>query len=89
MRISMNHNSLGCEQPLGLDVEQSPNPQDAFRPIPGLISCAGVTGSVGVLRYARMAGLIELSMLLPPLISSGGGTEHRRWRNVLQYGAHG
>jgi hypothetical protein len=25
VRISMNHNSLGCEQPLGLDVEQSPN----------------------------------------------------------------
>jgi hypothetical protein len=25
MRISMNHNSLGCKQPLGLDVEQSPN----------------------------------------------------------------
>jgi hypothetical protein len=24
MRISMNHNSLGCEQPLGLDVEQLP-----------------------------------------------------------------
>ena len=63
MRISMNWavNSLQ-----GLDVEQSPNAQDAFRPIPGLFSCAGVTGSVGVLRHARitqMAGLIESSML--------------------------
>jgi hypothetical protein len=28
MRISTNHNSLGCEQPLGLDVEQSPNAMD-------------------------------------------------------------
>ena len=40
MRISKNHNSLGCEQPLGLDVNQSPNAQDVFQPIPGLISCA-------------------------------------------------
>ena len=65
MRISTNHNSLGCELQ-DLDVEQSPNVQDAFRPMPGLFSCAGVSGSVGVLRHARitqMAGLIELSML--------------------------
>ena len=39
MRISKNHNSLGREQPLGLDVNQSPAAQDAFWPIPGLISC--------------------------------------------------
>ena len=44
MRISANHNSLGCEQPSGLDVNQSLNAQDT---LPGLISCAGVTGSVG------------------------------------------
>ena len=57
MRISKN---LGCEQPLGLDVNQSPIAQDAFRPIPGLISCAGATGSVGVACHAhatQMAGL--------------------------------
>ena len=50
----------------GLDLEQSPNAQDAFRPMPGLFSCAEVTGSVGVLRHAcikQMAGLIESSML--------------------------
>ena len=50
----------------GLDVEQSPNVQDAFWPMPGLFSSAGVTGSVGVLRHAhitQMAGLIESSML--------------------------
>ena len=55
-----NHNSLGRERPLGLDVKQSPMVQDAFRPIPGLISCAGVTGSVGITRHAhatQMAGL--------------------------------
>ena len=55
-----NHNSLGREWPSGLDVKQSPNAQDTFRPIPGLISCAGVTGSVGVTRHAhatQMAGL--------------------------------
>ena len=46
-----NHNSLGCEQPSGLDVKQSPNAQDVFRPIPGLISCAGATGSHGVYMY--------------------------------------
>ena len=27
MKISKNHNSLGCEQPLGLDVNQSPDVQ--------------------------------------------------------------
>ena len=60
MRISKNHDSLGCEQPLGLDVNQLPAAQDAFRPIPGLISCAGATGSVGVTCHAhatQMAGL--------------------------------
>ena len=31
--------------------------------MPGLFSCAGVTGSVGVLRHVQMAGLIESSML--------------------------
>ena len=51
------------EQP---SVKQSLNGQDAFWPIPGLLSCAGVTGSVGVLHHARttqMTGLIESSML--------------------------
>ena len=48
-----NHNSLGREQPLGLDIKQSPNAQDALRPIPGLISCTGVTGSVGITRHAH------------------------------------
>ena len=36
-----------------LDVKQSPNAQDAFQPTPGLISCTGVTGSVGVLCHAH------------------------------------
>ena len=52
MRTSMkDHNSLGHEQCSGLDVKQSPNTlnvQDAFWPIPGLISCAGVTECVGI-----------------------------------------
>ena len=56
MRISTNHNSLGCER---LDVEQSPNAQDAFRPMPGLFSCAGVTGSVGVLCHAHITQMVE------------------------------
>ena len=29
-RISKNHNSLGCEQPLGLDVNQSPDAQSLY-----------------------------------------------------------
>ena len=37
----LNHNTPG------LDVNQSLNAQDAFQPIPGLISSAGVTRSVG------------------------------------------
>jgi len=58
-----NHNSLGYERPSCLDVKQSPSVQDAFRPIPGLISCAEVTGSVGITRHAhttQMAGLIHV-----------------------------
>ena len=34
MKISTNHNSLGCKQPSDLDVKQSPNVQDTFRPKP-------------------------------------------------------
>jgi len=32
--------------------EKSPTAQDAFRPIPGLISCAAVTGRWGLLYHA-------------------------------------
>ena len=49
MKISKNHNSLDCEQSLGIDIKQSPSVQDAFRPIPGLIGCAGVIRNVGVI----------------------------------------
>ena len=55
IHVHENHNSLGRELPLGLDVKQSPDAQDAFRPIPGLISRAGVTGSVGITRHARLS----------------------------------
>ena len=58
-----NHNSLGRERPLGLDVKQSPNAQDTFRPIPGLISCAGVTRSVGYTRHACATQIAGLSSL--------------------------
>ena len=60
IELCENHNLLGYEQPLGLDVKQSPNVQDTFWPVPGLISCAGVTGSVGITRHAhatQIAGL--------------------------------
>ena len=52
VHIHENHNSLGRKWPLSLGVKQSPTAQDAFRPIAGLISRAGVTGSVGITRYA-------------------------------------
>ena len=54
MRISVNHNSLGCEQPTGLDVNQS---LIVFLPI--YISCVGVTGSEGItchVHATQMAG---------------------------------
>ena len=55
-----NHNSLRRERPSGLDVKQSPNVQDAFRPIPGLISWAGVTGSVGITCHARATQMVHV-----------------------------
>ena len=55
-----NHNSLGRERPSGLDVKQSPDVQDVFQPIPGLISCAGVTGSVGITCHARATQIAGL-----------------------------
>ena len=50
-----NHNSLGHEQPsdLHVDVKQSPNAQYTFQPMPGLISCTGVTRSVGITHHAH------------------------------------
>ena len=53
VRVHENHNSLRCEWPLGLDVKRSTKAQDAFRPIPGLTSCVGVTGNVGITCHAR------------------------------------
>ena len=54
MIISKNHDSLHCKQSLGLDIEQSPNAQDVFCSIPGLINYTGVIRSVGVLRHAHI-----------------------------------
>jgi len=43
------------EERLGNITEKpAANVQDAFQPIPGLISYAGVTGSVGITRHAHM-----------------------------------
>ena len=57
MSKSMNHNSLGCEQPCiyhrGLNVKMA-NVHDAFLPIPGIISCAGVTGSGCITCHAHV-----------------------------------
>lgn len=53
---SKKHNSPG----LHVDVIQSHNAQDTFQPIPGLIICAGVTGSVATTHHAcavQVAGL--------------------------------
>ena len=74
VKISVNHNSLGCEQPPGLDVNQS---QDVFLPIPGLIRCAGVTGSVGITRHAHATHMASLSL-------------HRCWHVYIhvQYDRH-
>ena len=55
-----NHNSLGHEWPLGRDVKQSPNVQEVFQPIPGLISCARVTGCVDITRHARATQMADL-----------------------------
>ena len=49
MKLSKDHNSLV------LDVRQSPGAQDTFQPIPGLISCAGVTGTDNVMQYRWLA----------------------------------
>ena len=52
MALSISHENIKEPQvprlrtAIGLDVNQSLDAQDAFRPIPGLISCAGATGSV-------------------------------------------
>ena len=50
----MNQNSLGSEQPPGLEVNQPLSAQDAFQPIPGLISCTGVLYHA---QATQMAGL--------------------------------
>ena len=45
---TLRNATLGCEQPSSSDAKQLPNAQDAFWPLPGLTSCAGMTGSVGM-----------------------------------------
>ena len=99
MRISKNHNSLGCEQPLGLDVNQSPDAQDAFRPIPGLISCAGMyvymhqifplfhlppICAANVLDHQSTTGIVALSR---QCLSCGGGARCGEER-VATLGSH-
>ena len=67
MRLPENHNSLGCKQPPGLDVNQSPNVQDMFLLLPGLISCAGVTGGVGVTCHAHTTSIYITPCVVNPL----------------------
>ena len=78
MRISENHNSLGCEQPLGLDVNQSPDAQGAFWPMPGLISCTGATGSVGVTCHAHATQMAGLKYPLEPTAAGSTRLLHVR-----------
>ena len=54
VQLSKNHNSLD------LDVIVSPNAQDAFWPIPGLISCTMVTGNVGTTHHAHAVQVDDL-----------------------------
>ena len=56
--IQESHNSLGCKQPSGLDVNQSLNAEDTFQPIPGLISCTGVTVLHGMHAYRPQVGML-------------------------------
>ena len=51
---SMNHISLNKKDWLTC-YAKSPTAQDAFEPIPGLISYTGVTGRWGLLSHARNA----------------------------------
>ena len=51
---STNHTSLK-NRPMTRCYAKSPTVQDAIRPIPGLISCAGVTGRWGLLSCAQNA----------------------------------
>ena len=67
---NINEPQLPVNSLQGLDVEQSPNAQDAFRPMPGLFSCAGVTGSVGVLCHARITQM--LALLSRPCLAATG-----------------
>ena len=48
-----NHNSLGYKQPSDLGVKLSHDVKDVFWPIPGLISCTGMTRSVGITCHAK------------------------------------
>ena len=49
--------------------KQLPNAQDVFWPLPGLSSCAGVTGSVGITRHARATQMAGLSSSVTQLCS--------------------
>ena len=80
----MGYSSLGCERPSGLHVEQSPNVQDVFRPIPGLISCAGVTGSVGITRHARATQMAGLRPSQSHSLAAYGSAHLRQLRLPLQ-----
>ena len=51
--LSMNHISLKKNRPRCY--AKSPTAQDTFRPIPGLISCTGLTGKWGLVSYAQNA----------------------------------
>ena len=62
MKVSKNHNSLG------LDVIQSPNVQDAFQPIPGMIHfTAAIVVTVNSKKNDRVGTAARYSNYAPSL----------------------
>ena len=59
---------------------ESPNVQDTFRPIPGLISCAGVTGSAGITHATQIS---RLSSSLSHTLIACGRAHHLRLSDLL------
>ena len=66
---SMNHISLNNKGRPRF-YTKSPTGQDIFWTIPGLISCAGVTGRWGLLSHAQNAGLIHTTGRRPSNITA-------------------
>ena len=88
MSASVNEQAMNHSSPRPKCYAKSPTVQDVFQPIPGVISCAGVTGRWGLLSHTQNAvrwlALFKRSVLFEGIYSQSQHASYQRSKLPMQ-----